>query len=130
MRVKNTKELEIKTMPSDEILKQDMQMLEVEIERHCIALHLEYGNESNVQLFVNELFRNMEQLKKAARMGDYSAQAKVEIFSMALMMHSTNIKLLGADYMGKIDELISIEGAWVVIAKAIWRELDNRHPPI
>ena len=115
-------------MPSEQILRQDMQVLEKEIERHCIALRLECVDQNNVQLFVTDLFQNMEKLKKAARMGDHEALAKVEIFSMALMMHSTNIKLLGPEYMAQIDELIPSEGAWVVIAKAIWRELGNRHP--
>jgi hypothetical protein len=115
-------------MPSNEILKQDMRMLEKEIERHCIALRLECVDQNSVQLFVNDLFQNMEKLKKAARMGDHTAQAKVEIFSMAMMMHNTNINLLGPEYIAQIDELIASEGAWVVIAKAIWRELGNRHP--
>ncbi|MEI7841456.1 MAG: hypothetical protein WCI39_00365 [Gallionellaceae bacterium] len=115
-------------MPSDQILRQDMQVLEKEIERHCIALRLECVDQNNVQLFVNDLFQNMEKLKKAARMGDHVAQAKMEIFSMAMMMHSTNNKLLGSNYIAQIDELIPSEGAWVVIAKAIWRELGNRHP--
>jgi len=117
-------------MPSDEILRQDMRALEKEIERHCIALRLECVDQNSVQLFVSDLFRNMEQLKKAARMGDHAAQAKVEIFSMAMMMHSTNIKLLGPAYFAQIDDLIPSEGAWVIIAKAIWRELGNRHPTI
>jgi hypothetical protein len=113
-------------MPSNEFLLKDAQGLEQEIEHHCAGLGLDCTNEYEVHHFVQELLQNMTTLKDAASKGDRTARAKVELFSMTVMMHEANSKAYGAEYMKHINALLKREPSWVVLAKAMWNELEKR----
>lgn len=113
-------------MLSNDFLLQQTKELEVEIEHHCAGLGLDCTNEYEVHHFVQELLQNMEQLKDAGSKGDRTARAKVELFSMTVMMHEANSKAYGAEYMKHINALLKREPSWVVLAKAMWSELEKR----
>ncbi|HLP98208.1 MAG TPA: hypothetical protein VK149_07165 [Sideroxyarcus sp.] len=113
-------------MLSKEFLLQDTSELELEIERHCIGLGLDTTDEQQVHQFAHEMMQNMEQLKDAANKGDRTARAKVELFSMIVMMHDANNKAFGPGYMAQLDALKKREAAWAAIAKAVWGELESR----
>jgi len=112
---------------SNEFLLKDTRGLELEIERHCIGLGLDFTDSYQVHQYAREMLQNMEQLKVAERKGDRTARAKVELFGMALMMHEANIKAFGANYMSQIDTLAKDESAWAALAKALWSELESRN---
>jgi hypothetical protein len=112
---------------SNEFLLKDTRGLELEIERHCAGLGLDYTDEYQVHQFVHEMLQNMEQLKTAGSKGDRTARAKVELFGMAVMMHEANIKAFGLNYMDQIDALAQGETAWIALAKAMWSELESRN---
>lgn len=113
-------------MHSKDFLLKDTKELELEIERHCIGLGLDISDEYQVHLFAHELMHNMEQLKLAAGNGDNTARAKVELFSMVLMLHAANNKAYGPGYIAQIDALSAKETAWTALAKALWNELEGQ----
>jgi hypothetical protein len=115
-------------MPSNEFLLKDAQGLELEIERHCVGMGLDFKDESQVHQFVHEMLQNMEQLKEAANQGDRTARAKVEMYGMVLMLHEANTKAYGLEYMTHISALTTREPAWVALAKVMWSELESRNP--
>ncbi len=114
-------------MLSNQFLLKDAQGLELEIERHCVGLGLDVSDEYQVLVYVREMLQNMEQLKDAADKGDYTARAKIELFSMVVMLHEANAKAYGADYLKHIGALTKHETVWVAIAKAMWSELEARN---
>jgi len=109
-----------------EILAADEDGLELVIERKCIALGLNVDDPARVQLFAQDLLRNLDELRQQAIGGDRSATLKVEIYSLSMLMHRTNTELLGSGYLAQLAELSKQERVWSVIAVAIWHELDAR----
>lgn len=114
-------------MFSKEILAADEDGLELVIERKCIALGLNVDDPTRVQLFAQELLRNLDSLRQQAIDGDRAATLKVEIYGLSMLMHRTNTELLGPGYLAQIVELSKQERTWSVIALAIWRELAIRN---
>lgn len=115
-------------MPSNEFLLKDAQGLELEIERHCAGLGLDCKNGSQVRQFVHDMLQNMKPLKEAANNSDQTARAKVELYGMVLMLHDLNSKVFGPDYVTNMDALAEKEPSWLVIARAMWSELEIRNP--
>lgn len=114
-------------MFSKDILAADEDGLELVIERKCIALGLDVNDSTHVQLFAQDLLLNLDSLRQKAIEGDRSSCIKVEIYGLSVLMHRTNIQLLGPGYLAQIDELSKQERVWSVIAVAIWRELESRN---
>lgn len=114
-------------MHSRDFLLRDTKELELEIERHCIGLGLDTGDEYQLHAFAHEMLQDMERLKDAADKGDPTARAKVELFSMVLMLHEANTKALGSNYMTQFEGLSSREPAWTALAKALGSELESRN---
>lgn len=112
-------------MHSNEFLLQDTRGLELEIERHCISLGLDWADKYQVHVYAREMMQNMEQLKTAASHGDRVAKVKTELYGLALLMHEANIKAFGPAYMKHISALGKRESAWIAIAKAVWVELER-----
>jgi hypothetical protein len=115
-------------MHSNDFLLKDTLELELEIERHCIGLGLDTKDEVQIRQFVHEMLQNMEQLKLAASNHETTARAKVELYSMTMMLHRANLKAYGADYMANLAVLEKHEPAWAALAKAMWSELESRNP--
>jgi hypothetical protein len=113
-------------MFSNEFLLKDTQELETEIERHCAGLGLDCTKEQDVRQFVHEILQNMDMLKEAGSKGDRTARAKVELFGMTMLMHDANIKAYGPEYINNIKVLAKREAAWVMLASAMWNELEIR----
>lgn len=116
-------------MYSHEFLLKDTHEIELEIERHCVGLGLDCSDQVQLRLFAHDLLRNIAALKEAASRGNREASAKVELFSMAVMMHEANTKAYGSNYLSKIKALSKRQFAWVAIAKAVWDELESRTEP-
>lgn len=114
-------------MHSQDFLLSDTKELELEIERHCIGLGLDTHDEYQVHQFAHEMMQSMEQLKDAAGKGDSTARAKVELFSMLVMMHEANTRAYGPGYMAQLDTLAKKESAWAALAQAVWSELASRN---
>jgi len=112
-------------MLSNDFLLKDARGLELEIERHCAGLGLDCTREFEVRQYVQEMLHNMAPVKEAAKQGDRTAMAKVELYGMVMMLHQANIKAFGPDYMTKIDELAQQESSWVAFARAMWNELGS-----
>lgn len=110
-----------------EILAADEDGLELVIERKCIALGLDVNDPTRVQLFAQDLLRNLDELRQKAIAGDRSATLRVEIYGLSMLMHRTNTELLGPGYLTQIVELSKQERVWSLIAVAIWRELAVRN---
>ncbi len=113
-------------MFTDGFLQQDMDDMVLEIERRCVALQLDYSDEVQVQLFVQDMFQNIDLHKHNAASGDVRARNRVEIYGLSMLMHDANQVRFGLNYLSKIDELSKLEGAWTILAKAMWRELESR----
>lgn len=101
--------------------------LELEIERKCLILSLDCGNDVAVQTFAHDVLSHLDSYGKAAANGDMQARIKIELYGMAVLMHKSNSANYGADYMTKLDALSGHESAWVRIAQAIWNELERRN---
>jgi len=112
---------------SKDFLLKDTKELELEIERHCIGLGLDTADEYQVHMFAHEMLQSMEQLKDEANKGNRTARAKVELFSMVLMLHEANTKALGPNYMTQFAGLSSREPAWAALAQALGSELESRN---
>jgi hypothetical protein len=101
--------------------------LELEIERKCIILNLDYRNDVAVQSFAHDVLGHLDRYGKAAADGDMQARIKIELYGMAVLMHKSNAANFGAGYMTQLDALSVRESAWVSIARAIWNELERRN---
>ena len=101
--------------------------LELEIERKCLLLQLNCGDNSAVQSFAHDVLSHLDSYGKAAANGDMQARIKIELYGMAVLMHKTNIATFGPAYMSQLDALTPQQGAWVNIARAIWSELETRN---
>jgi len=77
-------------------------------------------------MLVHNMFSSIEQLKLKATHGDMSARIKVEIYGLLFLLHEANQVGLGVNYLSKLDELSKVEGAWSMLTKAMWKELDRR----
>lgn len=113
-------------MFNQEFLQHDMQALELEMERRCLALGLDFSDDYQTHVFAQELMQHVDQLKRAAAEGDMPARIKVELYGLALLMHKANLEKFGANYLLQIDELSKQQTAWAALSKAVWKELDKR----
>lgn len=113
-------------MFSGEIELQIEHELELEIERKCLILQLDYTDAVAVQAFAHDVLNHLEAYGKAAAAGDMQARIKIELYGMAMLMHKSNVATLGPAYMSQLDALADRESAWVNIARGIWEELARR----
>jgi hypothetical protein len=109
-------------------LQHNLQELELEMERRCLALKLDSANEYQMQAFAREVFQNMETLKEAATHGDALARTKMELYSLSMLMHKAHMEMYGPDYIKYFRELSVKNAAWTALARAFWRELESRNP--
>jgi hypothetical protein len=100
--------------------------LELEIERKCLILNLDFNDDVAVHAFAHDVLSNLDRYGKAAADGDMQARIKIELYGMAVLMHKSNAANFGAGYMTQLDALSERESAWVMIARAIWNELERR----
>ena len=102
-------------------LNHEMQELELEMERHCIALGMDFSDKQQVHYFAGDLLQNINALKIAAGGGDMQARIKVELYGLAMLMHHANLEKFGDNYMSQLDQLAQQEAAWVALSKAMWQ---------
>ncbi|MFH2135950.1 MAG: hypothetical protein ABII81_12390 [Pseudomonadota bacterium] len=114
-------------MFGDDIVFKVEHELELEIERKCLILQLDCGNDVAVQTFAHDVLSHLDRYGKAAANGDMQARIKIELYGMAVLMHKSNAANFGPDYMTQLDALSARESAWVKIARAIWNELERRN---
>ncbi len=114
-------------MFSKEILYSSEAGLEHEIERKCIALGLNVEDENRVTLFVKDLLANLDAIRAEANEGHRIPRLKLEIYGLSVLMHRTNNEVFGKGYLSQFDVVAKQERTWAIIARAIWRELENRH---
>ncbi len=100
--------------------------LELEIERKCLILQLDYEDDGAVNAFAHDVISHLDRYGKAAADGNMQARVKIELYGMAVLMHKSNAANFGANYLSRLDDLSGHESAWVKIARAIWNELDRR----
>lgn len=110
-------------MFGDEIEFKIERELELEIERKCLILQLDHTDATAVQAFAHDVLNHLETYGKAAAVGDMQARIKIELYGMAMLMHKSNVAILGPAYMTQLDALTDRESAWVNIVRGIWREL-------
>ncbi len=115
-------------MFSSNFLLKDEREIELEMERKCLALGLDYTNQYAVRQVARELLHNIDALRKAASDGDMHARIKVELYGLAMLMHMTNTETFGQGYMSQLKSLSKSESAWSAIAQAMWNELDRSAP--
>jgi len=115
-------------MFSSGILSDDARDIELEIERKCLVLGIDVANAHQVQRFAHDLLQNIDTLRNAASSGDRVADSKVELYGLSVLMHKTYSESLGAGYLAQFDELAKQQKAWAIVARAIWRELEERNP--
>jgi hypothetical protein len=116
------------TMFGSDIMLHDGDALELQIERTCIALGLDFHDEYQVRMFARDVLQNIDRLRKAAREGDMQARIKVELYGLAMLMHKTNSATFGANYMNQFAQVTEHQSAWAAIAQALWSELESRNP--
>ena len=116
------------TMFGSDIMLHDGDELELQIERTCIALGLDFHDEYQVRMFARDVLQNIDRLRKAAREGDMQARIKVELYGLAMLMHKTNSATFGANYMNQFAKVTEHQSAWAAIAQALWSELESRNP--
>ena len=107
-------------------LQHNIQELELQMERRCLVLNLNCTEEHQVQLFARDMFQNMDALKEAATHGDALARTKMELYSLAMLMHKSLLEAYGPNYINSFADLSVQNVAWVALAKALWRELESR----
>jgi hypothetical protein len=112
-------------MFTNNFLLKDESEIELEMERKCLALGLDYTDRSAVNQLARELLHNIDVLRKAASDGDMKARIKVELYGLAMLMHMTNRQTFGPGYMIQFNTLSKSESAWSAIAQAIWNELEG-----
>jgi len=116
------------TMFGNDLMLHEGNELELQIERTCIALGLDFHDEYQVRMFARDVLQNIDRLRKAAREGDMQARIKVELYGLAMLMHKTNSATFGAGYMNQFAKVTVNQSAWAAIAMALWNELESRNP--
>ncbi len=101
--------------------------LELEIERKCLILNLDFHDDVAVHAFAHDVLIHLDRYGKAAADGDMQARIKIELYGMAVLMHKSNTANFGENYLSQLDMLSARESAWVNIARAIWNELERRN---
>jgi hypothetical protein len=110
---------------TNNFLLKDQREIELEMERKCLALGLDYADGNAVNRLARELLHNIDALRKAASEGDMKARIKVELYGLAMLMHMTNRETFGPGYLIQFKSLAKSESAWSAIAQAIWNELEG-----
>ncbi|MFA6121830.1 MAG: hypothetical protein WCT35_07455 [Sideroxydans sp.] len=116
------------TMFGNDLMLHEGNELELQIERTCIALGLDFHDEYQVRMFARDVLQNIDRLRKAAREGDMEARIKVELYGLAMLMHKTNSATFGSNYLNQFAKVTEHQSAWAAIAQALWRELEARNP--
>lgn len=116
------------TMFGNDLMLHEGNELELQIERTCIALGLDFHDEYQVRMFARDVLQNIGRLRKAAREGDMQARIKVELYGLAMLMHKTNSATFGSDYLNQFAKVTANQSAWAAIAQALWSELEARNP--
>jgi len=116
------------TMFGNDIMMHDGNELELQIERTCIALGLDFHDDYQVRMFARDVLQNIDRLRKAAREGDMEARIKVELYGLAMLMHKTNSATFGSNYLNQFAKVTEHQSAWAAIAQALWNELEARNP--
>ncbi|MDD2699696.1 MAG: hypothetical protein PHH36_00530 [Sideroxydans sp.] len=101
--------------------------LELEIERKCIILDLDFSDAVAAHSFAQDVLSHLDSYSKAAANGNMQARIKIELYGMAVLMHKSHVANFGPAYMTQLDALSERESAWVNIARAIWNELETRN---
>jgi hypothetical protein len=50
----------------------------------------------------------------------------MELYSLAMLMHKALLEVYGPDYISRFEDLSVQNVAWTALARAFWRELENR----
>jgi len=108
-----------------ETLINNAREIDLEIRRRCIAIGLDCKNEREVQQLARDVLWNMSALHRAAIGGNVPARVKVELYALTMLIHKINTDTLGPFYLAQFDAVLRLESSWVVIAGAIWKELDS-----
>lgn len=116
------------TMFGNDLMLHEENELELQIERTCLALGLDFHDEYQVRMFARDVLQNIDRLRKAAREGDMQARIKVELYGLAMLMHKTNSATFGSDYLNQFAKVTANQSAWAAIAQALWSELEARNP--
>lgn len=116
------------TMFGNDLMLHEGNELELQIERTCIALGLDFHDEYQVRMFARDVLQNIDRLRKAAREGDMQARIKVELYGLAMLMHKTNSVTFGSGYLNQFAKVTEHQSAWAAIAQALWSELEARNP--
>jgi hypothetical protein len=115
-------------MFTDGFLQHNLQELEREMERRCLVMNMHCTDMNQVQVFARDVYQNMDKLKEAATHGDAQARNKLELYSLSVLMHKALLEMYGPDYINHFEDLSVQNEAWVALARAFWRELENRNP--
>ncbi|MBK9161470.1 MAG: hypothetical protein IPM27_11390 [Nitrosomonadales bacterium] len=113
-------------MLSNDTLLMNGHQMDQAIERKCLALGINCGDEPGVRKFAHDVLQNIDALRDASCRGDRQARTKVELYGLAMLMHLTNTRAFGPGYMAHFDTLSKHESSWAAVAQAMWRELDAR----
>jgi len=116
------------TMFGNDLMLHEGNELELQIERTCIALGLDFHDDYQVRMFARDVLQNIDRLRKAAREGDMQARIKVELYGLAMLMHKTNSATFGNNYLSQFAKVTEHQSAWAAIAQALWNELEARNP--
>jgi len=116
------------TMFGNDLMLHEGNELELQIERTCIALGLDFHDDYQVRMFARDVLQNIDRLRKAAREGDMQARIKVELYGLAMLMHKTNSATFGSNYLSQFAKVTEHQSAWAAIAQALWNELEARNP--
>ncbi len=116
------------TMFGNNLMLHEGDELELQIERTCIALGLDFHDDYQVRMFARDVLQNIDRLRKAAREGDMQSRIKVELYGLAMLMHKTNSATFGSDYLNQFAKVTEHQSAWAAIAQALWNELEARNP--
>ncbi len=116
------------TMFGNDLMLHEGDELELQIERTCIALGLDFHDDYHVRTFARDVLQNIDRLRKAACEGDMQARIKVELYGLAMLMHKTNSATFGSGYLNQFAKVTEHQSAWAAIAQALWNELEARNP--
>lgn len=115
-------------MFTDRFLQHNLQELEREMERRCLVMNMHCVDKNQVQMFARDVYQNMDKLKEAASHGDAQARTKMELYSLAMLMHKALLAMFGPGYVNHFEDLSVQNMAWVALARAFWQELESRNP--
>ena len=116
------------TMFGNDIMLHDGDELELQIERTCTALGLDFHDDYQVRMFARDVLQNIDSLRKAARKGDMQSRIKVELYGLAMLMHKTNSATFGTNYLNQFAQVTANQSAWAAVAQALWSEMEERNP--